>query len=271
MKEIQQKYKARQEAAERGADEVLPENNINPAASCLPLLAQFPVFISLYFVLKHFSKHQPGDDLSWLDLVPNITDHAIAHWSGYLLLAIYAASQLASTYFMSATMDKAQRIMHDDPADRRSSRSSLNFPIGLVIYWVTTNLWTVGQGPRHAAPDAEARRRRRAPLARAHRRRRPRHLRPRSRRPSRSRRRADAGRPPAQPRRVKRKKRRRDHGDDGGLAGRGDRRDRRRGEVGGAARAREARSPGSTRPRSGSRSSPRASAGCSASATRRRV
>jgi YidC/Oxa1 family membrane protein insertase len=121
------------------------ENQINPAASCLPLLAQIPVFFALYFVLKDFSKHPPSGSLSWLHIVPNIADHANAHWSGYLLLVIYAASQVSSTYFMSATMDKTQRrLMMVLPIFFITFL--LRFPMGLVIYWVTTNLWTVGQG-----------------------------------------------------------------------------------------------------------------------------
>ena len=36
------------------------ENNINPAASCLPMLAQLPVFIALFFMLRDFAKHPPG-------------------------------------------------------------------------------------------------------------------------------------------------------------------------------------------------------------------
>jgi YidC/Oxa1 family membrane protein insertase len=128
------------------------ENKINPAASCLPLLAQIPVFFALYFVLKAFSKHPPGGAaavrhhaFSWLHIVPNIADHASAHWSGYLLLVIYAASQISSTYFMSATMDKTQRyMMMILPVFFITFL--LRFPMGLVLYWVTTNLWTVGQG-----------------------------------------------------------------------------------------------------------------------------
>ena len=56
----------------------------------------------------------------------------------------------------------------------------VNFPVGLVIYWVTTNLWTVGQGLDHAAADAEDARRRRS--ARRGRRRRTRAQRRRRRR-----------------------------------------------------------------------------------------
>jgi YidC/Oxa1 family membrane protein insertase len=90
----------------------------------------------------------------------NISDH----WSGYLLVVIYVVSQVASTYFMSATMDRTQRAIMmvlpvvfvffiiDPPG-------GTVFPVGLLLYWMTTNLWTVGQGlvtrrlvPRKAAP-----------------------------------------------------------------------------------------------------------------------
>jgi YidC/Oxa1 family membrane protein insertase len=133
------------------------ENNINPASSCLPLLAQFPIFISLFYVLRNFSKHVPeGSDLSWLNIVPDISAKVTSHWSGYLLLIIYAGSQVASTYFMSATMDKTQRwIMMVLPIAFLPVIS--RFPTGLVLYWMTTNLWTVGQGlvTRRLAPKPE--------------------------------------------------------------------------------------------------------------------
>jgi YidC/Oxa1 family membrane protein insertase len=152
MKAIQQKYKTDKKRQQEELMKFYRENHINPASSCLPLLAQFPVFIALYFVLRHFSKHPPGGaaavrhhEFSWLHIVPNIAEHANAHWSGYLLLVIYAASQVSSTYFMSATMDKTQRyLMMVLPIFFITFL--LRFPMGLVIYWVTTNLWTVGQG-----------------------------------------------------------------------------------------------------------------------------
>ena len=53
MKEIQPKYKHDKQEPERGADERSREHKINPAASCLPLVAQIPVFIALYLALKH--------------------------------------------------------------------------------------------------------------------------------------------------------------------------------------------------------------------------
>jgi len=157
MKEIQKKYKADKKRQQEELMKFYKENNINPAASCLPLLAQFPVFIALYLVLRHFSKHPPPGDLSWLHgLVPNIADHASAHWSGFLLLAIYVVSQLASTLLMSTTMDKTQRTMLL-VLPVAFVFFLINFPVGLVIYWVTTNLWTVGQGliTRRLMPKAQ--------------------------------------------------------------------------------------------------------------------
>ena len=159
MKEIQKKYKQDKKRQQEELMRFYKENQINPAASCLPLLAQFPVFIALYLVLRNFSKHPPPGDLSWMNhLVPNIAAHASAHWSGYLLLAIYVVSQLASTILMSTTMDKSQRIILM-VLPIVFVTFLINFPVGLVLYWVTTNLWTVGQGlitrrlmPRPQAP-----------------------------------------------------------------------------------------------------------------------
>src|SRR5262249_16218849 len=97
MKEIQRKYKGDRQKLNEELMKFYKENKINPAASCLPLLAQLPVFFALYLTLKHYSHHITG---SWLHFVPNISAKASSHWSGWVLLAIYAGSQMASTYFM---------------------------------------------------------------------------------------------------------------------------------------------------------------------------
>ncbi|HZR96940.1 MAG TPA: YidC/Oxa1 family membrane protein insertase [Gaiellaceae bacterium] len=163
MKEIQKKYKADKKRQNEELMKFYRENQINPAASCLPMLLQFPVFIALYYVLRNFSKHPPSGDLSWLHFVPNIAAHTTSFWGGYILLVVYVASQMASTLYMSATVDKTQRtifmlmpIVFVFVIAR--------FPAGLVLYWVTTNLWTVGQGlitrrlvPKTAAPLVEKR------------------------------------------------------------------------------------------------------------------
>jgi YidC/Oxa1 family membrane protein insertase len=153
MKALQQRYKGDRAKLNEELMKFYKENHINPAASCLPLVAQFPVFIALYLTLKHFSHHITG---SWLYVVPDISAKTTSHWSGYILLAVYAGSQIASTYFMGTTMDKTQRnIMMVLPLAFITVVS--RFPVGLVLYWMTTNLWTVGQGlvTRRLVPKAK--------------------------------------------------------------------------------------------------------------------
>jgi YidC/Oxa1 family membrane protein insertase len=175
MKEIQQKYKTDKQKQNEELMKFYREHKINPAASCLPLLAQLPVFFSLYFVLRHASdfihykctQHVPldqcpsaakvpVDNVDWLGLV-RITEHATVGW-GPLLIVIYVGSQLASSYFMSTTADRTQRILLM-VLPVVFVPFIIRFPAGLVLYWVTTNLWTVGQGlitrrliPKPAAP-----------------------------------------------------------------------------------------------------------------------
>jgi YidC/Oxa1 family membrane protein insertase len=158
MKAIQQRHKGGdRQKMNQEMMAFYKENKINPASSCLPILAQIPIFISLFYVLKDFDKEVlpdfPTSDLSWLNVVPDITAAANSHWSGYLLLVIYAASQTLSTLLMSTTMERTQRmIMLVLPL--AFLFIVLNFPAGLVLYWVTTNLWTMGQGlvTRRLAP-----------------------------------------------------------------------------------------------------------------------
>jgi YidC/Oxa1 family membrane protein insertase len=145
MKEIQKKYKTDKQKQNEELMKFYRENSINPAASCLPMLFQFPVFIALYYVLRNFAKHPPAGDLSWLHFIPSIADPTTAHWGGFVLLVVYVGSQMASTLYMSATVDKMQRTIFM-LMPLVFVFVIAHFPAGLVLYWVTTNLWTVGQG-----------------------------------------------------------------------------------------------------------------------------
>jgi YidC/Oxa1 family membrane protein insertase len=160
MKAIQTKWKHDRQRQNEELMKFYKENSINPAASCLPIVAQIPVFISLFFVLRHFEKDtlpHYGGSLDWLHLV-KITDHVSAGW-GPLLLVIYVLSQLTSSWYMSTTMQGAQRwMMMVLPIV--FVPFLLRFPSGLMIYWLTTNLWTTGQGvitrrliPKPAVPE----------------------------------------------------------------------------------------------------------------------
>jgi YidC/Oxa1 family membrane protein insertase len=109
------------------------------------MLAQFPVFISLFFVLRDFEKTVSPDatGLDWLGLI-TITQDTKIGW-GPLLIVLYAASQLTSSYLMSQNMQPAQRAMLLI-LPIAFIPFVLNFPSGLMLYWLTTNLWTTGQG-----------------------------------------------------------------------------------------------------------------------------
>jgi YidC/Oxa1 family membrane protein insertase len=166
MKEIQKKYKADKQKQNEELMKFYRENKINPAASCLPMLAQFPVFIALYYVLRNFAHEaeKPGShlgDLSFLHFIPSIAAHTTNHWGGFVLLVVYVGSQMASTLYMSATVDKMQRTIFM-LMPLVFVFVIARFPAGLVLYWCTTNLWTVGQGlitrklvPKMPAPVIE--------------------------------------------------------------------------------------------------------------------
>jgi YidC/Oxa1 family membrane protein insertase len=130
------------------------------------MLVQLPVFIALYYSLRHFA-HEPATQhpgsLSFLHFIPSIADHTTSHWGGFVLLVVYVGSQMASTLFMSATMDKTQKYLFMF-MPLVFVFVIAKFPAGLVLYWVTTNLWTVGQGlitrrliPKTVAPAVEKR------------------------------------------------------------------------------------------------------------------
>jgi YidC/Oxa1 family membrane protein insertase len=147
MKEIQQRWKHDKQRQNEELMKFYRENKINPAASCLPIVLQIPIFISLFYVLRDFENEIfpkfPESSLQFLGLV-DITQPTKDGW-GPLLLVVYVASQLTSSYFMSATMQKSQRILML-VLPIVFIPFILNFPAGLMVYWLTTNLWTTGQG-----------------------------------------------------------------------------------------------------------------------------
>jgi YidC/Oxa1 family membrane protein insertase len=149
LKAIQQKYKHDKPKMNEEVMKFYRENKVNPLASCLPLVLQLPIFFALFFVLRDFEKevfpNYPESDLGWLGLVPNITRDVSTHWSGWLLLVVYVVSQLASTYFMATTADPRQRYLFF-ALPFVFIFFVIRFPVGLMLYWSTTNLWTVGQG-----------------------------------------------------------------------------------------------------------------------------
>jgi YidC/Oxa1 family membrane protein insertase len=162
MKKLQEKYKNDKERMNQEMMRFYRENKVNPLASCLPMVAQIPVFISLYYMLRtdlrqdicpeingpgtpNFDHPIPcgdGGDASFL-FIPDLTNKA----TGGVLIALivmYVGSQLFSTLLMSTTTDRTQRMIFI-ALPFVFVTFVIRFPAGLLVYWITTNLWTIVQ------------------------------------------------------------------------------------------------------------------------------
>ena len=143
LKEIQEKYKNDKQRMQQEMMRFYKENKVNPFASCIPLLAQLPVFITLFFLLKDELPDDilPGEE-SFL-FINDLTEKAVGG-ELILLLVLYIGTQLISGMVMSITADKSQRmLMFALPLI--FVPFILSFPAGLILYWITTNVWTIGQ------------------------------------------------------------------------------------------------------------------------------
>jgi YidC/Oxa1 family membrane protein insertase len=176
MKALQAKYKDDKQRQQQEIMKFYKENDINPFASLLPLVAQIPVFIGLYYTLRtrlredicpslqiagrhayHLAHPQvPLKDIagttfpchgvsgsSWL-FIHDLTNTATG-FTLIVLIVLYVGTQLASSLMMKApTMDQSQRRMML-LLPLLFVIFVINFPAGLILYWITTNAWTVGQ------------------------------------------------------------------------------------------------------------------------------
>jgi YidC/Oxa1 family membrane protein insertase len=157
LKELQAKYKDDKQRQQQEVMKFYAENKINPFASCLPLLAQLPFFIGLFYLLQTDLRFEicgqtakpcgqvPGSDGSESFLfIPDLTDKA--HGAVLVvLIVLYIGSQLLSSLLTPSTADRNQRmLMYGLPFF--FTFFIINFPAGLIVYWITTNFWTVGQG-----------------------------------------------------------------------------------------------------------------------------
>jgi YidC/Oxa1 family membrane protein insertase len=159
MKKLQDRYKHDKERLNQEMMKFYRENKINPFASCLPLLAQLPVFLSLFYMLQDDLRReicpelQPappadpvvcgeGGDAAFF-FIPDLTDKATGSVL-ITLIVLYIGSQLASTLLMSTTTDRTQRMIFL-ALPFVFVVFIINFPAGLLVYWITTNLWTIVQ------------------------------------------------------------------------------------------------------------------------------
>jgi YidC/Oxa1 family membrane protein insertase len=172
MKEIQKKYKDDRQKQSEEMMKLYKEHKTNPLASCFPILAQAPIFFALFTVLNGIGKTPPVKHgvLTQDDVV----SAANAKFFGAPISQTFLGTDITTVKivtviliaFMSATTFTTQRqlMLKGMPKMDSSNNmmlqqqkimlyafpvifaiSGVNFPIGVLIYWSTTNLWTWGQ------------------------------------------------------------------------------------------------------------------------------
>jgi YidC/Oxa1 family membrane protein insertase len=146
MKKIQARYKDDKQRQQQAMMEFYREHQVNPLGSCLPLILQFPFFIGLYQTLRSAGFSREVGDAGQFFFIPNITKPLTGHTTELVvMIVLYVATQLASSYVSSFNVqDKNQkRLLFVFPFI--FVPVVINFQAGLLVYWITTNLWTIGQ------------------------------------------------------------------------------------------------------------------------------
>ncbi|MEI2729665.1 MAG: membrane protein insertase YidC [Candidatus Nanopelagicales bacterium] len=190
IKEIQKKYAGDREKQSAEMMKIYKETGTNPLASCLPIILQAPIFFALFRVLQGIAAQPPT---SIGPLTPELAQSA--HDASIFGVPIYATFAHADeTPFptstkilavvliitMSATTFITQRqliVKNSAPNNPMVKQQKIlmyvfplifaiggfNFPIGVLIYWTTTNLWSMGQqfyvirnNPQPGTPAAKA-------------------------------------------------------------------------------------------------------------------
>lgn len=144
IKEIQERYKDDKQRMQQEVMAFYQREKVNPLGSCLPLLLQIPFFISLFYLLRSDEFQRDIQDnpgfLAIDDLADNVSDPVLLG----ALIVLYVGTQLAASAVTAISADPTQRrIMFALPFV--FVIFIVNFEAGLIVYWITTNVWTIGQ------------------------------------------------------------------------------------------------------------------------------
>jgi YidC/Oxa1 family membrane protein insertase len=183
MKEIQKQYKNDRQKQSEEMMKLYKETGTNPLSSCLPLLVQSPFFFALFHVLSYIARGLPVGVITNPLTIASAQHAAVfgapisaTFRTGDLHTKIVAAAFIV---LMTATTFITQRQLMVKNMPQGQSNPMLqqqkillylfpamfaifgiNFPIGVLIYWLTTNLWTMGQQfyviRRNPTPGSEA-------------------------------------------------------------------------------------------------------------------
>ena len=146
LKALQEKYKGDKERLQREMMAFYKENQINPLASCWPLLLQLPVFLALYQLLNSqtFKDQILNNPPEGFLFIPNLTENATGVELAILIILFIGTQMGAGLVMSSRVQDRNQRlIMFGLPF--LFAPFVATFPAGLAVYWISTNIWTLGQ------------------------------------------------------------------------------------------------------------------------------
>ncbi|SFC91070.1 YidC/Oxa1 family membrane protein insertase [Nocardioides terrae] len=187
VKELQKKYGHDRERLAQETMKLYKDTGTNPFASCLPLILQMPIFLSLFHLLRNAADRHPKGFLDQADVDQisggkifgaGISD-TLTHPdnTNVVVLAVILVISMTATTFIT----QRQLMSKNMPADAMSGPyaqqqklllyvlpivfavGGIAFPIGLMLYWTTSNLWTMGQqfyvirnNPAPGTPAAQA-------------------------------------------------------------------------------------------------------------------
>ena len=155
LKKDPEKYKAKKQKLNEEMMALYQREGANPAASCLPILAQAPIFIALFWTLIR------ADDLvgaPFYFVTRYVPDEGLtgavsdAGWPGWLLIVL-----MSGTMFLVQKQMMARNPMQAEGPMAQQQKImlyamplvlafiSFRFPLGVLVYWVTTNFWQVAQ------------------------------------------------------------------------------------------------------------------------------
>ena len=177
MKAIQERYKSDKQRQSEEMMKLYKETGTNPLSSCLPILAQSPFFIALFQVLSHIARNNPVGVLTeaqvdsarnakifgapiaakFMDsagkaheLAASLTDIRVVT---VIMIVLMSASQFyTQRQLMTKNVDltvktpfmqQQKMLMYVFPI--MFAVFGINFPVGVLVYWLTTNVWTMGQ------------------------------------------------------------------------------------------------------------------------------
>jgi len=178
LQEIRKRYKNDKQRLNEETMKFYKENGINPLGGCLPLAAQLPVFWALFNVLRAIADWQPGQVPKYGLTVPVVESAREARIFGAsladkflfplphqtlesrLVILVFVLVSAATT-FMTMRQSQKRGMMQQAPVDPDNPAANMQkymmyiapffaltglyWQFGLVIYWVTTNVWTLGQ------------------------------------------------------------------------------------------------------------------------------